>query len=135
MTVSPWSCMIMRNTPCVLGCWGPRLRVSRFSSSTTPTAPGVSKIESPSSAPSGGARPGIIVSAICVRASQSVRLVDELFDGDVVEVSLVVAAHGETDEIVGQQNATQVRVAEEANAHHLERFAFHELRAWPHRRE
>src|SRR5882762_10179768 len=29
-TVSPSSCMISRNTPCVLGCCGPMLRVSSF---------------------------------------------------------------------------------------------------------
>src|SRR4030081_3742752 len=137
MTVSPCSCMIKRKTPWVLGCCGPRLSVISVSptSSTTPEGSMVSKMVSPSSAPRLGARPGISVSAMVIffssDASGSVRLVDELLDGDVVVVHFVIASHGEADEVVGQQDAAQVWVAEEANAHHFEGFALHELGAGP----
>src|SRR6267143_921863 len=135
MTVSPCSCITMRNTPCVLGCCGPRLSVIRFASSTTPRAPGASNIVSPSSAPCAGVRPGMLTRVSAIDdAFQSVRLVHELFDGDVLIVGLVVATHREPDEIVGQQNAPQVGVTEEADAHHLEGFALHELGAGPDRR-
>src|SRR5262245_61761021 len=125
MTVSPWSCMIMRKTPWVLGCCGPRLRVSMPSptSSMMPRASIVSKRESPSSGPRGRVRSalGTRVSAMSeCPGSASVGLVHELLDGDVVEIGLVVAPHGEADEIVGQQNFAQVRVADEADAHHFE---------------
>src|SRR5579859_602694 len=133
MTVSPWSCMIRRKTPCVLGCCGPRLSVIRFSSSTTPSAPGDSKMVSPNSPLCAGVRPGIWTSVSAIQAaSQSVRLVNELLDGDVLIVGLVVASHREADEVVGQQNAAQVGMAQKADTHHLEGFAFHEVGAWPH---
>src|SRR5438552_9817578 len=134
MTVSPCSCITIRSTPWVLGCCGPRLSVIRFSSSTTPSAPGASKMVSPNSAPWTGIRPGMLtsVSAIDV-ASQSVRLVNELLNGDVLKVGLVVAPHWETHKVVWQQNSTQVGVAEETDTHHLERFALHELGAGPDR--
>src|SRR6478609_4956363 len=108
MTVSPWSCITMRNTPWVLGCCGPRLRVIRFSSSTTPREAGASNMLSPSSAPGTGVRPGVLTRVSAMDAApQSVSLVNELFDGDVLIVRLVVAPHGETDEVVGQQDAAQ----------------------------
>src|SRR6266851_4467740 len=132
MTVSPWSCMIRRKTPCVLGCCGPRLSVIRFASSTTPSEPGASNTVSPSSAPWAGVRPGIWTSVSAIDgASQLVRLVNELLDGDVLIVGFVVPTHREADKIVRQQNAAQVGVTEEADAHHLEGFALHELGAGP----
>src|SRR5216683_166771 len=132
MTVSPCSCITMRNTPCVLGCCGPRLSVIRFSSSTTPSEPGASKMVSPNSGPWTGVRPGMLTSVSAIDgASQSVRLVNELFDGDVLIVGLVVSTHREADEIVGQQNAAQVGVAQEADPHHLEGFTLHELGTRP----
>src|SRR5438309_662038 len=133
-TDSPCSCMMRRKTPCVLGCCGPRLSVIRLSSSTTPISPGSSKMVSPSSGPRAGPSPGISVSTITVpsaffpsRAECSVRLVSELLYGDVLVVCLVVAAHREPDEVVGQQDASQVGMAEEADAHHLVCLALHEL--------
>src|SRR6266851_6933369 len=138
MTVSPCSCMMSRNTPCVLGCCGPRLSVIRVppTSSRTPEASTSSKMVSPSSALREGARPEINVSAMVVffawDASPSVRLVDKLLDGNVVVVRFVVASHGEADEVVGQQDAAQIGVAEEADAHHFEGFTLHELGAGPH---
>src|SRR5216684_6293909 len=141
MTVSPCSCITMRNTPCVLGCCGPRLSVIRFSSSTTPREPGASKMVSPSSAPWAGVRPGMLINVSAMddfSSPQSVRLVNELFDGDVLIVGLVIPTHGETHKVVRQQNAPQVGVADEADTHHLERFALHELGAGPdrgHRRD
>src|SRR5438105_4688317 len=144
MTVSPWSCMIRRKTPCVLGCWGPRLSVSRPSpgSSTIPCGPNVSKIVSPSSGLKLGVRPGRRVSAIsvvCPRADGAsqrlskklIRFVNELFHRDVGEVRLIIATHGKADEVVGHQDAAQVGMSEEADAHHLEGFALHELGARP----
>src|SRR4051794_11152123 len=132
MTVSPCSCMIMRNTPWVLGCCGPRFRVSVFSSSTTPRGPICSKIVSPSSGLWVGVRSGMSVSVMsCVSASRSIRLVDELLDGDVVVVGLVVPTHREADEVVGQQDLSQVGVPHEADAHHLKGLALHELGAGP----
>src|SRR5229473_5670088 len=132
MTVSPCSCITMRKTPCVLGCCGPRLSVIRFSSSTTPSEPGASKMVSPSSGPWTGVRPGMLTNVSAIDdASQSVRLVNELFDGDVLIVGLVVPTHGETYEVVRKQNAPQVGVAEEADTHHLEGFTLHELGAGP----
>src|SRR5579859_5560844 len=135
MTVSPWSCMIMRKTPWVLGCCGPRLSVIRFSSSTMPSAPGASKMVSPSSGLCAGVRP--LSTSVSVMGwttpLQSVRLVHELFDGDVLKVGLVVAPHREADEVVGQQDFAQVGVAEEADAHHLVGFALQELGARPDR--
>src|SRR5207302_8242647 len=108
------------------GCWGPRLSVIRLSSSTTPISPGSSKMVSPSSGPCAGPSPGISVSTIrCLLPSFrigpeiSVRLVSELLYGDVLVVCLVVAAHREADEVVGQQDASQIGMAEEADAHHL----------------
>src|SRR5919199_3843176 len=139
ITVSPCSCMIRRNTPCVLGCCGPRFSVSRLSSSTTPSSPGSSKMVSPSSGPSAGVSPGISVSAMAVSpdcvTECSVRLVNELLDGDVVVVGLVIATHREADEVVRQQDAAQVGVAQEADAHHLEGLALHEFGAGPDGRE
>src|SRR5690349_19271428 len=121
MTVSPCSCITMRNTPWVLGCCGPRLRVIRFSSSTTPSPAGASNMLSPSSAPGRAVRPGVLTRMSAIDpAPQSVCLVNELFDGDVLIVCLVVPPHGETDEVVRQQYAAQIRVAEEADAHHFE---------------
>src|SRR5438105_7903898 len=134
ITVSPCNCMIIRKTPCVLGCCGPRLSVIKFSSSTTPSAPGASKMVSPNSAPWTGVKPGMLtsVSAIDV-ASQSVRLVNELLNRDVLKVGLVVASHWETHKVVRQQNPTQVGMAEETDTHHLERLALHEFGAGPDR--
>src|SRR6266567_3353032 len=112
MTVSPWSCMMSRNTPWVLGCCGPRLSVIRFCSSTTPSSPGSSKMVSPSSGPSAWPSPGINVSAmvavLLILTECSVRLVNELLDRNVVVVGFVIAAHGEADEIVRQQDAAQL---------------------------
>src|SRR6266568_48411 len=117
MTVSPCSCITTRKTPWVLGCCGPRFRVSRFSSSTTPRESRDSKMVSPSSAPCPGTRPwGERVSTIALRR-------------------LVVPAHGKADEIVRQQDAAQVGMAKEADAHHLERLAFHELGTRPDGRD
>src|SRR5947209_18179463 len=120
MTVSPCSCMIRRNTPCVLGCWGPRFSVIRFSSSTTPSSPGASKMVSPSSGLWAGISPGMSVSAM--RAFPSVGVPYELLYGDVFEVCFEIPPHGEADKVVGQQDASQIGMAQEANAHHFEGF-------------
>src|SRR5919201_418581 len=118
-TVSPWNCITSRNTPCVDGCCGPRFKVRRPSptSSTRPPGSTASKMVSPRSFSSRS------LSDVGTRGLRSVsaiaQLRDQLAHGDVVEVGLVVLAHREPDKVVGQQDLAQVRMAQEANAHHL----------------
>src|SRR5919202_5225712 len=124
-TVSPWNCMTSRNTPCVDGCCGPRFNVSRPSptSSTSPPGSTASNRVSPRSRSSIGVETR--------EESVIAQLRHQLAHGHVVEVGLVVLAHGEADKVVRQQDLAQVRVAEEADAHHLVRLAFHVLGTRP----
>src|SRR5229473_813744 len=66
------------------------------------------------SAPRPGKRPCVRVSAIALYASPLVRLVDELLEGDVLKVRLVIPPHRKADEVVRQQDAPQVGMAEES---------------------
>src|SRR6266852_3673401 len=66
------------------------------------------------SAPRPGKRPCVRVSAIALYGSPLVRLVDELLDSDVLKVRLVIPPHRKADEIVRQQDASQVGMAEES---------------------
>src|SRR3954462_7191110 len=119
-TVSPSSCMMRRNTPCVLGCCGPILSVISFGESDSRIS-----MATPSDTAEALLAAGRRVLALCA--------VLEVLDQDVLVIERPVFPERVAGEVVVQQDATQVRVAHELDAEQVVDLTLLELGAGPER--
>src|SRR3954462_11003359 len=117
-TVSPSSCMMRRNPPCVLGCCGPILSVISFGESD-------SRISM--------ATPSDTAEALLAAGRRVLALgaVLQMLDQDVLVVKRPVLAERVAGEVVVQQDAAQVRVPHELDVEQVVDLALLELRAGP----
>src|SRR5688500_17092069 len=113
-TVSPSRVSRRRSVVCVAGCCGPKLSVQRYSW------------------PPSGAAASTISRGIAHRLAFGPR-----DDGEVVPLPAaaerVVLAHGERRELLGHEDAAQVRVAGEDDPVHVEDLALHPVGTLPQR--
>src|SRR5215212_11982412 len=121
-TVSPSSCMMRRNTPCVLGCCGPILSVISFGESD-------SRISM--ATPSDTAEPLLAAE----RRVLALGAVLQVLDQDVLVVERPVLAERVAREAVVEEDPAQVRVADELDAEQVVDLALLELGAGPDGRQ
>src|SRR5688572_13867419 len=109
-TFSPSSFRITRSTPCVEGCCGPILMT--ISLASRKVAWGVASVV-----------------AMILLAALDVQVLTH--PAHILLQDAVVLAQREALPLLGQENPRKVRVIVEADAEHVEDFAFHPVRAAP----
>src|SRR4051812_36069873 len=106
--VSPSRVSTRRSVVCVAGCCGPKLSVQRYSLSVPGTSSSTLSINSS----------GIPGSSL--RANQLFKVVPL-----AMATQRIILAQRKTDETIGHQNATQIRMFEKHDAVHVVNFALH----------